>query len=447
MPMPRKTADSEIVRMLTELRPCPPRDPEAAMHGRSRFLQEVELLRLPAPGQEDRGLAGWIDTHTRQKDRKLSSALTAIALLVAVIFGGAGLTAYASQDALPGEALYPVKLVIEEALLAFSLDQVHDAELQMTFAARRAEELVALAQGLQHEDLPMASTSLKDQILAVAETIEGLQEDHPEQAAALSRTLDETLAQHQARLAVLLDTAPEGAQVGVSLALATTGQARQVLAWLPESVEPGSGDDEAGPPHAVPVGPPVDVPAGRPKDVPLGPPDEQTPAGPPADRPVGPPEERPVGPPDDRPHDDDSNDGDAEPSDHDTDQVDDDDETDGDAGDDDGGAGPPEGRPIAQPDDRPGGPPEDPGPPHGRRVGPPDDPGPPHGRRVGPPDDPGPPHGRRVGPPEDPGPPQGRRVGPPEDPGPPHGRRVGPPEDAGPPQGRPVGPPGGAPPG
>ena len=43
-----------------------------------------------------------------------------LVLVLAVMFGGAGVTAAAAQSSLPNEALYPVKLLVEEVQLSLA---------------------------------------------------------------------------------------------------------------------------------------------------------------------------------------------------------------------------------------------------------------------------------------------------------------------------------------
>jgi hypothetical protein len=77
----------------------------------------------------------------------------ALAILGLALLGG-GAAAYASNDALPGEALYPVKLWIESARLA-TAGAAEASTLRVEFAERRlaeAEALTRLGRAAQAED-------------------------------------------------------------------------------------------------------------------------------------------------------------------------------------------------------------------------------------------------------------------------------------------------------
>ena len=67
-----------------------------------------------------------------------------ILIIVSLLGGGAGAT-YASQSSLPGEVLYPVKLVTERAQVALTVDDAREAALHLKFSSKRLEEVEELA--------------------------------------------------------------------------------------------------------------------------------------------------------------------------------------------------------------------------------------------------------------------------------------------------------------
>lgn len=72
------------------------------------------------------------------------SILTALVVAVAVVFGGAGATAYAAQESLPDQALYPVKIYTEELRLNLAADPEGQINLLLNFADQRVDEIAAL---------------------------------------------------------------------------------------------------------------------------------------------------------------------------------------------------------------------------------------------------------------------------------------------------------------
>ena len=68
----------------------------------------------------------------------------AFALAVVAFFGGTSATVYAAQDSLPDQGLYPVKLWIEDSLLALTISPPARLSTILDFADRRVAEMQGL---------------------------------------------------------------------------------------------------------------------------------------------------------------------------------------------------------------------------------------------------------------------------------------------------------------
>ncbi|MBU0704336.1 MAG: hypothetical protein KKC18_10775 [Chloroflexi bacterium] len=114
--------------------------------GREQLLLKAACLKAQTGSLSTRSLE--IEKPQRRKMRLLLKAVAAVMAVVVgagAIGGGAVL---ASADSLPGAALYPVKLAVEDTRLALTTDPAAQAELTMAFTAERAEEMQRLvAQG------------------------------------------------------------------------------------------------------------------------------------------------------------------------------------------------------------------------------------------------------------------------------------------------------------
>ena len=73
----------------------------------------------------------------------MASVILVIVLTLSAIGGG---TAYAAQDSLPGDPLYPVKLGTEQIRMILPGDDVVKAERALSFAERRVGEMEALVE-------------------------------------------------------------------------------------------------------------------------------------------------------------------------------------------------------------------------------------------------------------------------------------------------------------
>jgi hypothetical protein len=157
--------------------------------------------------------------------RRRSLATVTVAVLIAVVLLAGGGTVYAATGALPGDALYPLKTTVEDVRLAVSLSGARDAELRLTFAARRLEEAATLLEKNRPEDVGQA---LANYTVQIESALASFQEDSPllpDEQAALANQMAVDLARHRARLTALLNQVPGAARPAVELAVATSGAA------------------------------------------------------------------------------------------------------------------------------------------------------------------------------------------------------------------------------
>jgi hypothetical protein len=82
-----------------------------------------------------------------------------IAIIVAIVvtLSALGGTVYAAQDSLPGDALYPVKLGIEEATTMLQGGDVYGAERALNFATKRVREMQTLTERERLGDLGLSA--------------------------------------------------------------------------------------------------------------------------------------------------------------------------------------------------------------------------------------------------------------------------------------------------
>jgi hypothetical protein len=156
--------DEYIREKLNQLSHTPPRDPAKAVQTRTSFLAQVKAhspapdLSSPVPLSPSLRLKGWINqvlgSFTRKESHRMLQALTALFVIGAMLFGGAGATVYAAQDALPNDALYTLKTATEDLRLAFALDPQSELDLLLNYSDRRMSEVLALSKA--GEAIPQA---------------------------------------------------------------------------------------------------------------------------------------------------------------------------------------------------------------------------------------------------------------------------------------------------
>lgn len=191
-----------------------------AERGRALLAEYMAMKPARAPAARGRMLP-----LAALHPRAFAAALAVV--LVTVSLGG---TAYAAEDALPGDALYAFKLDVNEQVQgAFALTDESKADWSLERARRRLEEASTLA--LTGRLTPEASASLEQNLnasLADAEShASTLADQHDAVAAAnVAISANALLSAHASVLAAIQTTVPTSgptrAQLGSLLADVTT---------------------------------------------------------------------------------------------------------------------------------------------------------------------------------------------------------------------------------
>ncbi len=156
----------DILQQLEPLRAVPARSDLAARSGLQAFLNEAAQLRavphaVSAPAQPR--LTGWKSLF--QPARSPMVLLAKIMLIVTLMVGGAGATTVAAQSSLPGDGLYSIKLLVEDARVALTAEPQAQIELRLELAQTRTQEMQQLS--AQHRAIPdNASVQLQTQLQA-----------------------------------------------------------------------------------------------------------------------------------------------------------------------------------------------------------------------------------------------------------------------------------------
>ncbi len=137
------SVDPRLQQMLDRFQAAPARDARAAARARARFLAEADSLAPGVSRAPMRRLSGWTNLFQR-KERFRMSTLTAVLVLISLIFGGSGATVVAAQSAQPADPLYAVKLLSEDLRVDATSDSAARANLLLDLANRRADEIAAL---------------------------------------------------------------------------------------------------------------------------------------------------------------------------------------------------------------------------------------------------------------------------------------------------------------
>ena len=145
---PRRTptaATAELLELVGALRsvPEPQARPEFVADLRERLMlaAETELSAAPAARSATTSPASRSRPRRTRRERRVGLALGAVAII-----GATTSMAVASQSALPGDALYPLKRAIENTQTGFSVGDDAKGETILGNASGRLDEVDELAQ-------------------------------------------------------------------------------------------------------------------------------------------------------------------------------------------------------------------------------------------------------------------------------------------------------------
>jgi hypothetical protein len=142
---PRSASYADLLDVVGGLRatPAPVADPGFVAALRERLITEAETVLAAAAADrvaiDERLRLTPAAPGVRRRRRRLAAAVTGVALV-----GGSATMAFASQSALPGDALYPVKRDIESAHAGLTFDRSGRGEVLLHSASIRLDETEAL---------------------------------------------------------------------------------------------------------------------------------------------------------------------------------------------------------------------------------------------------------------------------------------------------------------
>lgn len=148
-------------------------------------------LRVPASAQIDSRTRFLAEAQRRQTKPKgflprFNFAYAAIAIII-IIFAGIYGTGLASAETVPGETLYPVKRVVEQAQLALTTDQITRLDLEEEFDRRRVAEVEELKQEGRTESVTVAGPL--EELADLSWSVGGVKLNLTPDQLALARTL------------------------------------------------------------------------------------------------------------------------------------------------------------------------------------------------------------------------------------------------------------------
>lgn len=183
--------------------PTPEMSKSAGADLRSRLMAEADEVLLPLPrGAKLGAAAGNGRAPGARRDRRIAIAASAL-----VAIGATTSAAVASQDAVPGDTLYPIKRLVEDVRTTLHFDDTARGESQLEIAGGRLDELSELARAKGTDsNLERALIDFRADTNKAAKTLIGRHEETGEQAPLV--TLDEFSASSLERLGTISAALP-----------------------------------------------------------------------------------------------------------------------------------------------------------------------------------------------------------------------------------------------
>ena len=149
--------------------------------------------------------------------RALNLVSVMVLIMTFIIVGRQGYSF--AETALPGDALYGVKMLGEQVRLEATHDPAMKAELHVDFAGRRCSEIVELIFEGRFEYLTPTSANLKEHVRQADGLLSGLKASDPSLSNTLSEQLESTFTTQNLLLDLLIQSVPQDARLGVEEAM------------------------------------------------------------------------------------------------------------------------------------------------------------------------------------------------------------------------------------
>lgn len=188
----RDLRSPRLRRMLTELRSVQP-DSAWTVKTRESLLEKIGASGVAYVSFGERVrlvLRSLVPTSARTVLRGPAAALLSG---IGLIIGGSMASVSAAEQAVPGDLLFPVKLVSEQTRLVLTTDKKEKVRLKGEFVNRRVEEIKKIAQtdvGKKPERIKEATEMLRRDLDTVKNQLSDVSQDKPSERVEVAKLVD-----------------------------------------------------------------------------------------------------------------------------------------------------------------------------------------------------------------------------------------------------------------
>ena len=203
-------SDPQLERILDMLRSVPPRKPEAVEQGREKYLAQLNSLAADRP----KFLSLLVRRNEAMQSKNptprfVLKAFLAVILIFAFLFGSTGLTVYAAEASLPGDALYSVKSAVEQTRLNLTSSAYAHAQLHLGFAQKRLDEISALIAEKRFANISQTAAQFEYEINQAVAAMQKVALEDPAKAGELAAQITQKVSAYAQALSGMIAGLPE----------------------------------------------------------------------------------------------------------------------------------------------------------------------------------------------------------------------------------------------
>ena len=233
-------------------------DPGFVSASRRRLVERIRQESAQAAPEEKSGrlasklgeawtrLRSWNPFGELQSKRAALPLTVGLAAVLLLFIVCSSLIGAASQGALPGDTLYPVKLTLEKAALVVSLSEEQDALLALEFTRNRTDEILQLVNEGRFQNIDESVANYEEQVKQTISSLDAVAGKNNQQAQFLASYLRDYLTGQHQFFSGLLQTVPTTAKPALNKVIVVSDTGANAAQGLMDDL-PGPPDPTATP--------------------------------------------------------------------------------------------------------------------------------------------------------------------------------------------------------
>lgn len=126
----------------------------------------------------------------KEQLRLVARSATVLTLVLGIVFSGSITTVSAALNSIPGDFLYPLKLMTEGAQVRLANGDTEKVELHVEFASRRIQEVVKINEEESLDNKARTAVAVRGFKQEMVTVNKYMEQSEPEQAAAIAKIVD-----------------------------------------------------------------------------------------------------------------------------------------------------------------------------------------------------------------------------------------------------------------